>query len=249
MNRTHIGRAALAAVLVMTCGLVMAQVSQPDATKSSKETKMRQEIIKLRYIANNEILSVLYTFLSREGRINPNPASGLITVSDYPENVDRILSVVREYDVKPVDIMFTIQLVFGSAQAEPKSGDVFRDDPVIRELKGLLSYRSFSLLDTSFIRAIDRQSSEVTMGKSADLLLQLQPKYIKEDKGDLIQVEARLNKKEAVPKPADPGQWTWTRVLESNFNLKPGEKTVVGVSKIDGGDKGLILIISGKIIT
>ena len=242
----QIGCAALATLLVVTCGLGMAQ----DATGTVEtKPKVRQEIIKLKYIANNEILSVLYTFLSREGRINPNPASGLITVSDFPENVEKILSVVREFDVKPVDILFTIQLVFGSAAAEPKSDDTFRDDPVIRELKGLLSYRSFSLLDTSFIRAIDRQNSEVTMGKSADLRLELRPRYIKEEKGDLIQVEARLNKKEAALKPVEPMQWTWTRVLESNFNLKPGEKTVVGVSKIDGGDKGLILIISGKIVS
>jgi hypothetical protein len=246
MSKKQIGCAALATVLVMTCGFGMAQVAS--GTVETKP-KVRQEIIKLKYIDNNEILSVLYTFLSREGRINPNPASGLITVSDYPENVDKILSVVREFDVKPADILFTIQLVFGSAAAEPKSNDVFRDDPVIRELKGLLSYRSFSLLDTSFIRAIDRQSSEVTMGKNADLRLELRPKYIKEERGDLIQVEARLNKKEAALKPVEPVQWTWTRVLESNFSLKPGEKTVVGVSKIDGGDKGLILIISGKIVS
>jgi hypothetical protein len=30
--------------------------------------------------------------------------------------------------------------------------------------------------------------------------------------------------------------------------MKSGEKTVVGVSKMDGGDKALILIISGKIL-
>ncbi len=30
--------------------------------------------------------------------------------------------------------------------------------------------------------------------------------------------------------------------------IKPGEKTVVGVSKMDGQGKGLILIISGKIV-
>ena len=246
MSKKRIGCAVLAAVLATTSGLGIAQASQ--AGQESKP-KMRQEIIKLKYINNNEILSVLYTFLSREGRINPNPASGLITVSDFPENVDKILSVVRQFDVKPVDILFTIQLVFGSALSEPKSDDTFRDDPVIRELRGLLSYRSFSLLDTSFIRAIDRESSEVTMGKNADLRLELRPKYIKEEKGELIQVEARLSKKEATLKTADPVQWTWTKALESNFNLKPGEKTVVGVSRIDGGDKGLILIISGKIIS
>ena len=37
-------------------------------------------------------------------------------------------------------------------------------------------------------------------------------------------------------------------LIESALNIKSGERTVVGVSKLDGGDKGLILIISGKVI-
>jgi hypothetical protein len=37
-------------------------------------------------------------------------------------------------------------------------------------------------------------------------------------------------------------------LLTSNFTMKSGDKTVVGVSKLDGGDKGLILIITGKIV-
>jgi hypothetical protein len=233
---------AVAILFIFTC-LGMAQESRP---------KMRQEIVKLKYIKNNQILSVLYTFLSREGRINPNPESGLITISDYPENVEKILSVIREFDVKPADLQFTIQLVLGSASGEDRSDDSVRDDPVIRELKQLLRYKSFSLLDTSFVRAIDQESSEVTMGKDADLKLELRPKYIKEDKEDLIQVEARLSKKGSsnfVPgAPNAPGAWPATVLLTSNFTMKSGEKTVVGVSKMDGGDKGLILIISGKIV-
>ncbi len=242
MMKRHLRTVATVAAIffTFTC-LGFAQESRP---------KMRQEIVKLKYIKNNQILSVLYTFLSREGRINPNPESGLITISDYPENVERILSVIREFDVKPADLQFTIQLVLGSTSSEDRSDDAVKDDPVIRELKQLLRYKSFNLLDTSFVRAIDQEFSEVTMGKDAELKLELRPKYIKEDKEDLIQVEARLSKK---------GSWVQTGpnvretvpttiLLTSNFTMRSGDKTVVGVSKMDGGDKGLILIISGKIV-
>ncbi len=37
-------------------------------------------------------------------------------------------------------------------------------------------------------------------------------------------------------------------LIESTLNIKSGDRTVVGVSKLDGGDKGLILIISAKIV-
>lgn len=239
----------------LSAALVAAILASASAgiSEQSPGPTMRQEIIKLKYIKDNQILSVLYTFLSPQGRLSPNPESGLITVSDHPENVARILAVIREFDVKPADIEFTIQLVVGSTSPEEKPDDPIRDDPVIRELKQIFRFRSFSLLDTSFVRALDRQLSQVTMGRSADLRLDLVPKCIKEDKGDLIQVEATLHKvglPSLMPTPQGPQSLSPApkTLVTSNFTLKSGEKTVVGVSRMDGGDKGLILIISGKVL-
>ena len=85
------------------------------------------------------------------------------------------------------------------------------------------------------------------MGQEAELRLTLQPKYIKEDKEDLIQVETRLSKI-LLTGPDLAKNLNSLTLLTSNFTMKSGEKTVVGVSKLDGGDKGLILIITGKIV-
>jgi len=211
--------------------------------------KMRQEIVKLKYIDKNEILGMLQTFVSRDGRIMPSPQGGLLSISDYPENVEKILAVIRELDVKPADIQFTIQLVLASTTDEPgKSEELDKDDPLIKELRNLLSFKFFYALDSSFVRALDREYSEVTMGEKAELKLSLQPKYIKEDKEDLIQVEARLSKLEFLPTGQNAMGMQSITLLTSNFTMKSGEKTVVGVSKLDGGDKGLILIITGKIV-
>jgi len=211
--------------------------------------KMRQEIVKLKYIDRNEILGMLQTFVSRDGRIMPSPQGGLLSISDYPENVEKILAVIRELDVKPVDIQFTIQLILASIEDEPgKSEDLIKDDPLIKELRSLLNFKFFYPLDSSFIRALDREYSEVTMGREAELRLALQPKYIKEEKEDLIQVEARLSKLVYMPTGQGAQEMQSNTLLTSNFTMKSGDKTVVGVSKLDGGDKGLILIITGKII-
>jgi hypothetical protein len=239
----------IAAVLV---GLALVLASAGLA-QEAKRPELRQEIVKLKYVKNNQVLSVLYTFLSPQGRLNPNPESGVITISDNPENVEKILSVIREVDVKPADLQFTIQLVLGSTAPDEKTDDAIKDDPVIRELKQMLKYKSFSLLDTSYVRALDRQRSQVTMGRAAELRLDLMPKYIKDDKEDLIQVEATLYKvgpASLMQTPQGPQSLAAASktLVTSNFTLKSGEKTVVGVSKMDGGDKGLILIISGKLL-
>jgi len=233
--------------------LALSVVLSSAALSQESPKKMRQEIVKLKYIDKEEILNVLYTFLSRDGKISPSPKSGLLTVSDYPENVEKILAVIRELDVKPVDIQFTIQLILASTEDEPgKSEDLIKDDPLIKELRSLLNFKFFYPLDSSFIRALDREESEVTMGEKAELMLQLRPKYVREEKEELIQVETRLYK--IVPVVYAPGAsqtqspYTSLTLLTSNFTMKSGDKTVVGVSKLDGGNKGLILIITGKIV-
>ena len=65
---------------------------------------------------------------------------------------------------------------------------------MIRELRQLIKFRSFSLLDTSYVRALDKQLSQVSIGRAADLRLDLIPKFIEEDNEQLIQVEATLYK-------------------------------------------------------
>ena len=237
----------------ITMLLALALVLSSAAFSQEPPKKMRQEIVKLKYIDKEEIRLVLSTFLSPYGRISPTERSGLLTISDIPENVEKILAVIRELDVKPADIQFTIQLILASTEGDPgRPDELGKDDPLIKELRSLLNFKFFYPLDSSFIRALDRQESEVTMGEKAELMLQLRPKYVREEKEELIQVETRLYK--IVPVAYAPGA-TETRtpyssltLLTSNFTMKSGDKTVVGVSKLDGGDKGLILIITGKII-
>jgi len=235
----------IALFIAIAIFLVSVKASLPQETKA----KMRQEIVKLKYIKSDDVLSggILFTFLSPQGRINSNPEARMITVSDYPENVEKILALIREIDVKPADIQFAIQLVLGSAASEEKSEENLQNDPVIKELRSLLNYKSFTMLDTSLVRAIDREYSQVTMGTDAELQLELRPKYIKEEKEDLIQVVVQLKKMQQIIEKGQASSSS-TILLTSNFTMKSGEKTVVGVSKMDGGDKGLILIISGKVI-
>src|SRR4030042_2224255 len=95
-------------VLILSFVLLGAGLGQDN------KPKMRQEIVKLKYIDREEIRLVLGTFLSPYGRISPTEQSGTLTISDIPENVEKILAVIRELDVKPADTPFTIKLILAS---------------------------------------------------------------------------------------------------------------------------------------
>jgi hypothetical protein len=101
----------------------------------------------------------------------------------------------------------------------------------------------------SLVRAIDKQRSRITLGtKETAFFLELEPVYVSEEKAELLRVNVDLAQSWESIK-ADGGVERHSgSLIESTLSLKPGESAVVGVSKMGGSDKGLILIISGKVI-
>jgi hypothetical protein len=233
--------AVLAVLLFLAASLPAAQ----EAPKS----KMREEVVQLNYVSFNEIEGLLVPFLSKEGNIRGAINKHLFSIKDYPENAEKILAFIRKIDVRPVDLAFTIQLILASASNEAKTDESLADDPILKELRSFLRYKNFTLLDTSFVRAVDRERSRITMGTSeTEFNLDLEPVYVSEGKTDLLRVNIDLSQRWESIKAGGGTESHAKRLIESNLSLKPGESTVVGVSKMGGSDKGLILIISGKVV-
>jgi len=236
------------------------QQAQSSGQAQNFETKpLRKEIVKLKYVRAQDIQNLLYAYVSREGNIqfNPNMPS-VLSVSDTPENVEKILAAIREIDVKPPDILYTVQLVLGS-ETDAATDPELKNDPIIKELGKLLRYKGYTLLDSTLVRVINRERASVVLGPKAEFEFALRPDVAGDAKVPIIKTEVKLvqtvvKKSQTYAKPDGTevlgGTTTTSHVtlIESALNIKSGERTVVGVSKLDGGDKGLILIISAKIV-
>ena len=143
-------------------------------------------------------------------------------------------------DAKPAEILFTVQLILGSVSDEDRTDESLKNDPVIKEIRSLMKYRTFLLLDSSLVRSKEREPVEAILGKQRQYILFLKPTF---DKDENIRTEIRFSYN-------FPGQ-KGTDLIQSILALKPGERTVLGVSKpqgIEPVDQGLILIISGKFV-
>jgi len=214
---------------------------------------LRTELIKLKYADLETMTTLLRGYQSALGRVMPaGRAEKAIVVTDTPEIVEKMLSLVRDFDVKPAEIQYTVQLVQGSDAGE----DSLKADPVIRELRGILKYKSFAFLDGTIIRVIDGETAQVKIGPKGEYEVLLRPKYTRDGTAETIQTVIRLGKREwsaavtaGVVKKEDapPSASRFSELISTILLLKAGEKTVVGVSKTDG-DRGLILIIDGKIV-
>jgi hypothetical protein len=243
----------LALIVLAFVFAVVAPAFAEDAPQEKPAAKpaLRTEIIHLKYYRGVRMNGLINAYLSRDGRIEQGPDEKILVISDYAENIEKILQAIRQLDVKPADLQFTVQLILGS-DTEEKGGEPVPNDPVIRELRNLLKYKSYFLLDTSLMRAMDNSDTQVRMGEKAEFEFYIRPKVIKDEKSSLIQMEVRLRQIRIAGMPPNATsskvEYITTDLIGTTLNLKPGDKTVVGVSKLDGGGKGLILIISGKIV-
>ena len=86
----------------------------------------------------------------------PGPNDKILVVRDTSENIDRVRQAVAEVDVKPADLLFTVQLILGSEEQEKGAEPELQNDPIIKELRKLLQYKGYSLLDTSVMRVLDQ---------------------------------------------------------------------------------------------
>jgi hypothetical protein len=219
------------------------------ALGQNAETKdLRTEIVKLKYVRAQDIQTLLYAYVSRDGHINFNNNMPMVlSVSDTPENVEKILAAIRELDVKPADVLYTVQLVLGS-EADAATDAELQNDPVVRELRKLLRFKGYTVLDATLVRAVNRENARIKFGPKAEFELDLRPEVAGESKAPVIKTDIQLERIEQLGFAADKPITNVATLIRSTLNIKSGERTVVGVSKLDGGDKGLILIISAKIV-
>jgi type II secretory pathway component GspD/PulD (secretin) len=251
MKKAMIALFALALMLAVAMPVLAEDPAGPAAQDQKSEAQnLRQEIVKLKYVRAQDIQQIIYPFLGPRGslRFNDNMPM-LLTISAVPEDIDKVLAAIRELDVKPADVLYTVQLVLGS-ETDATTDSELQNDPIIKELRKLLRYKGYTLLDSTLLRVVNRENASVVLGPKAEFEFALKPDVAGDVKAPVIKTEVRLRqivwtksgeeKAETVRKVTTP--------IESTLNIKSGERTVVGVSKLDGGDKGLILIISGKIV-
>ncbi len=181
----------LAFVIIAVALAVTLPVLAEDA---AQEAKPVTELIHLKYYSGGRMMALIRTYLSQEGHVTPGPDDKILAISDHPENIARILRAIAEVDIKPADLLFTVQLVLGSEE-EGKGAELMpASDPIIKELRSLLKYDTYSLLDTSVMRALDSNDAEIRLGERAEFALWLKPKFIKDEKSSLIQLEVRLTR-------------------------------------------------------
>jgi hypothetical protein len=236
---------------------VMPQSSPVPQQPPTAPVQMRKEVVKVNYIEAQEAFQILMAYKSQRGRIQIQRNRNILIIEDTPDFVDKLLSILKELDVRPLDLMFTVNVIMGSM--EEKGGEkIPGSDQLLKELKSLLKYEHFARLDTSLIKVQDNgRTSQRMGGQGIGLLLELYPRHVSDGAEDGFQVELSLRQTtRQFSRPGEDGKLQYMgtpleksmSLLQTSLMLKDGERSVVGVSKLNGGDTALILVIEGKVV-
>ena len=86
--------------------------------EQQQRPELRKEFVKLKYVKAKQVHQLLLGYRSEYGDIRTEDELNIVTIRDIPEFVEKMLSLIKEIDVKPVDILFTVDLIVGSFKEE-----------------------------------------------------------------------------------------------------------------------------------
>jgi hypothetical protein len=222
---------------------------------------LKQEVVKLNYIGAETVYRLLIPYQGMYTKISFDSKNNILTISDTPENLEKILAAIRKIDVKPKDMLFTVQLLIAS-DTENRTDPELKNDPLIKELSKFLRYKSYQVLDSALVTGVDGKFSEISLGPNLQFTLSLEPKISADSTPANINLGVSLRQvKIETVMPDKLLNWIVKSpsldLIASTLNLKSGDRVVVGVSRMEQvgssnpdekENKGLILIISGKVL-
>ncbi|HEY6392464.1 MAG TPA: hypothetical protein VIX89_14365 [Bryobacteraceae bacterium] len=179
-----------------------------------------------------------------------------LILSGQKGTVDGFEEIIKQLDVAPVlkkNIETTVYMVVASPQASSGATVPAELDPVVKQLKGVFTYKSFRLLDSFVLRSRDTEKAvtngflsplDTTLPAGAKISYQFQYGRVSLDGSETNRVIRYDNMKLGIRLPGanDIG-------ISTDVDVPEGKKVVVGkTSSIEGAEGALILVISAKVV-
>jgi hypothetical protein len=224
----------------------LAERARQEAEQATWETK----IFQIRYVDPGELQRALSMF-----RSSINYAGGglrVLSIRAPKEIMPAIEDAIKRLDVPAPrrDAELTIFVVVASDQADLGTSLPSALQPVMNQLKGVLSYKAYQLVDTLITRTSDTRSL-VTLNGTVMLGAQLaaynfQARFRTESpdgKAPILRLSEMGFRLQPIPGlPGPPGPEVR---IAADVDVPQGQQVVVG--KATMGDRALILVMTSKI--
>ena len=221
--------------------------------KVAKEERVLK-VIQLKYADPYHVADLLSLF---GASLKSDRQTKVLTVVGSASAVAAVEEAIKKLDVAPPptkDVDLTAYFVLATRQPmqaadlPPELGDV------ITQLKRVLNYQSFQLLDTAFLRSRDGQGASVSgvarVGSApVDFRLRFErADIIPEGKARTVTINGLDFVAEQPVTGGTLAAKTTSTGIHTNIDIAEGQKVVVGKTALDFPDNALILVLMAKVI-
>lgn len=177
--------------------------------------------------------------------------------------MDRAEAFIKRFDVPPQNVEVTIYIM--SALAQPSATAIPTElEGVIKQLKGMFSYKAYQLIDTQVIRTRAGQGGESSgvVDNGATVKTVSQAKFnsvvvTNGENGRTIRIDnLKVGLRIPIPVGARPApnsksmsdyQYLDTGI-STDVDVREGQKIVVGKANMDGSDRASIVVLTAKVV-
>jgi hypothetical protein len=240
---------------------------QAPSGKAAKEEQVRK-VIQLKYADPYQIADLLKFF---GAAFRSDRETKVLTVVGPASAVSAVEEAIKKLDVPPVpptpppplrhisDIELTAYFVLATRQPMQAAADLPKElDEAVAQLKRVLNYKSFQLLNTAFLRAQDGGEAVVSGVARVDSspvdfrLAFNRANIIPEGNVRKVWISGLDFKAEQPAPPASNTTALLTKTasagIHTSIDIQEGQKVVVGRTTLDFPDNALILVLTAKVI-
>ncbi|MBM3745881.1 MAG: hypothetical protein FJW34_08790 [Acidobacteria bacterium] len=222
--------------LAVLLGLASLAGAQEQAAKPTAE-KRDSRVLILKHADPHQVCNLLKVF---DVAAVPSGELRAISVSGSPESVTAYEEAVRRLDVPPPPLKnLELTAYILEASQQPEAAALPPElESVAKQLKSVFGYQGLRLLDTAVIRtreghpASARGQMPYGSAQAARYRLDFHPIRLTGER--LLRVDGLM---------MSVGD---ASLFNTTLDFKEGQKVVVGKSGIEGSQKALILVITGK---
>ncbi|MBI3951735.1 MAG: hypothetical protein HY314_14900 [Acidobacteria bacterium] len=241
------------------------RTQEEKAPPAPDERDRVSKVFEIKYADVNNLAEILSVF---GVGLKPNRDLKVIAVSGRRELVAAAEEAIKRLDVPPPavkNIELTVYLLVASEQAVSPNGTPSELQGVINQLKGVVAYQHFRLLETLVIRSRDGESGHVS-GVVPTSSTEVPPTFYNlsykasltsDDKERVIRID-KMNLAVRMPVATGPAsekepqyQYQDTGV-STNIDVREGQKVVVGkptsMSTTGGSKSALIVVVMAKAV-
>lgn len=238
------------------------QADQADQDRPSERLDRTEAIVPIEHADPKDVADVIRVF---GVHAVAHPDLGLITIQGNRHGVDaaRAAAVALDKPPAPTKSVQVIAYVLDASKTEDLAGGVPDElQPVARQLREIFGYRSVELIDTLAIRPLDGAGGQVVgtlpatdgrpampyrLGFNHAIVVQAE-----DGAGESVQLKGFTFTARTSGLPSESGESAQdlesVSRLDTDLEVRAGQKAVVGKAATAGKHQGLILVIAASVL-